>query len=274
MILHGAIVRSFYGAVFIQQNTTGGNVRTAVSYRLFHPGSRIVYNGTSPQYMGNTGASTGPGTTTIIDNVSGITVVSSTTLSGDLNLKQGDLFISGTNSLTLGGMIYYGTGAIDGAATSALVITGSSGGPVALLTKPGSPGFGTLTLDRTGPSASLTLLNELHICSQLNLVNSNLVNPGLLYFDNGVTLSRWPEGYLLLQPPGITPGDRYNITYRSASTTEGPFANFQTGLELPASPDILGILEIDLEQGSDTVALVQDIVVEEIANWKERVTQI
>ena len=39
----------------IQNNTTGGNIRTTVSLRTFSSGSRVIYAGTQAQFLGNAG---------------------------------------------------------------------------------------------------------------------------------------------------------------------------------------------------------------------------
>ncbi|MBL7858433.1 MAG: hypothetical protein JNM57_12150 [Cyclobacteriaceae bacterium] len=246
----------------IQNNTTAGNLRTAVSYRVFHPGSQVIYDGTAPQFIGNPGASTSVGTTTIIDNIFGVSTAGNTTVAGDLLLKRGLLFITGPHTLTLGGEIFYEEGALDGSSVSSLVLSGNKSGNLDLSIHPNSVGIGILTIDRSASDASVTIQNDVKIISQFNLIRGTIINQGEIRIANDLTLSRWNDARLLLKSPILQEGSRYKLIYRSHSIAEGPFAKFETGLELLDSPEALNSLVVNLAQSADTVVLNSNIVVQ------------
>lgn len=85
------------------QGAATGNLRVTTANRVYNAGSRIIYNGSGAQFMGN-GQPTVAGITTEINNSAGVTQVAASTLSilGNVTLQTGDLTVSNA-ALTIGG---------------------------------------------------------------------------------------------------------------------------------------------------------------------------
>jgi hypothetical protein len=249
----GAIVSSIYL----------GNIRTPFNLRTYSSGSKIIYGGLGPQFMGD-GQPSASGLTTVIDNSAGVSlylgVVTTVTLNGVLQLENGMLFIGG-GILNLNGTIAYNIGTLGGNGSSILNVGGSSGGSLGtLIFDPSNSTLGTLTLNRTGASGGVDVSSTITVSTQINLVNGDLSNTSGLTIAQGCTVTRYSSSQLLLNRLAHAAGDLYNLTYRTPS---GSNVNFSGGLELPLSSDIsaLNNLTINLTQTGDIVQLPQDITI-------------
>jgi hypothetical protein len=242
----------------IRSSTTLGNIRTAT--RTYNSGS-IIYRGVAAQIMGDGQPSVGT-VTTIIDNANGVSLYQGTTgtitIDGPLQLESGVLFI-GTRTLSLIGTVSYNTGTLGGNSNSVLSIGGTTGGSIGSLNfDPANNVLGTLTLNRTGASASASVSSTVIVNSQLNLTNGSLNNNFGLTVANGCVVTRYPEASLLVNRLSHNVSDLYSVTYRTASAT----GSFVTGLELPSSADdALDNLTINTFEGTDFVTLVQDLII-------------
>lgn len=91
------------GAIFTGAGTGVGNVR--VTNRTYNTGAVIIYGGTGPQFIGN-GQPNAPGTLTIINNPSGVslnnTSAATVTIGGDLEVQTGNLTVE-LDGLDVGG---------------------------------------------------------------------------------------------------------------------------------------------------------------------------
>ncbi|HEY3406233.1 MAG TPA: T9SS type A sorting domain-containing protein [Ohtaekwangia sp.] len=98
------------------QNATAGNLR--VTTRIFGQGSQIVYDGPGPQFLGN--GHPAADFITVINNASGVTLLEATNRilgnlliqSGNLNVSNASLTVSGTTEIQSGNIIFTTTSAI------------------------------------------------------------------------------------------------------------------------------------------------------------------
>lgn len=243
-----------------QNTTTGGNIRTAVSYRSFAAGSRVIYRGRARQFMADAGVASARGTSTYIDNPAGVTVSSAVKIPGDVVLLQGALSIGDGAVLTLGGRISAEKGFLEGKPAASLIIADSTGASCSLPLNPSSATLGTLTVERKVPAA-LSLSGTLVVTKALNLVSGELVNEDELVLASGAVVTRWPAGRLAGKPARMPAGGYYTACYRSQALPAGSRSKIVCGLELKTVDAALSVLRIQMAQLADTVALVQDIAV-------------
>jgi hypothetical protein len=253
------IVRSLAPLGAINTSTTSGNIRTPASGRTYASNSIVIYQGAGPQFMGS-GQPQSAEVTTIINNASGITMASNVTINGSLQLQNGDLHLSNFR-LTSGGTFSASAGQLRGNANSSLTIQGTNGGSWgALVFDPAAAQLGILTINRTGASAEVTLNNPLVIDSLLFLRNGTLNNISGLAFENDGDIIRYSSSELTGASPTAVAGT-YHVTYRTTSPAAGPFANMDTGVELPTDPTSLGNLSITPARTGDFVNLTNDVTV-------------
>jgi hypothetical protein len=252
----------------LQHNTTGGNLRTALSRRVFAPSCRIIYNGEAPQFMGNAGPAAAAATT-YINNAMGVVVSSNAALTGKLILKQGAFYIGTGRTLTLSGGVDFAGGFIDGSATATLIVDDALASPGTLEFHPsGNTRLGNLTVNRAG---ELKLLTPLTLSVQLNLVTGSLVNDDFLFLEHDATIVRWPEGRLTGQRVRVIADGQFNVVYKSASPEQGPFARITPGLELPDDAHSLRSLKIQAAQKADTILLAHDVTINHGLNMERGV---
>jgi hypothetical protein len=244
----------------IQNNTTGGNVRTTVSQRVFWPGSRVIYSAQFPQFIGNAGVAAGANTETVIDNLSGVSLSSNVSIGGVLHLLTGSLQIGNDRILTLSNDVTRTNGQLSSTSTSTLAITDSIAGPRTLDLGNGQLVIGTLSIDRRAAGASVTFLSDI-LASQLNLLAGTLINDEHVTLAENGMLSRWPAGFLAAQEIAVTGNEQYDVTYRTSSISGGPFAKMYSGIELPSEVSRLRRLIIATGQSLDTVVLTKDITI-------------
>jgi hypothetical protein len=242
----------------IQNNTTGGNVRTTVSQRVFSPGSRVIYNGTQPQFIGNAGVAANA--ETVIDNSAGVSMSSNVSLAGNLVLRSGSLMIGNSRTLTLSGDVMRIAGRIDSTPTSTLVIADSVAGNRMLDLSPSQLTLATFTIDRRAVGVSITLLSDI-ITAQLNLVAGVMVNNNNVTLTENGMISRWARASLTNAEVSVVGSGQYDVSYRTNSISGGPFAKVYSGIELPAAPEKLRSLIITTGQSLDTVVLTRDITI-------------
>lgn len=243
----------------IQNNTTGGNIRTTVSQRMFLPGSRVIYAGAQPQFIANSASALTANTETVIDNISGVSLSANITMGGPLHLASGDLQIGNARTLTLSGGVTRSNGQIASNAASTLVISDSTTGNLNLSLSSGQLVLGIFSIDRRAEDATLTLSSDV-LVSQLNLISGTLINNNRVSLIEHGMLLRWPRAFLDDGISAIGSG-QYDVTYRTASVSTGPFAKIFSGKELPDAPDKLRNLIITTGNGMDTVVLTKDITI-------------
>jgi hypothetical protein len=257
------IVRSTSPLGAIQNSATAGNIQTATlaGNRIYNPGSTVIYRSTNPQFMGN-GQPSEASVTTIIDNTADVSLASTVTINGVLNLDNGQLQLA-SQTLNLNGTVTYNNGTFGATNASTLVISGTTGGSVGTL-RFGSPNntLGTLTLNRTGGGVSASVNSSLIIGTQLNLNNGQLNNISGLTMANAATIFRYPSGTIVGTRPTVANGESYNVTFRTFSSGLNGI-RFSTGLELPLPTDVnaLNNVNILLQITRDTLDLQQDIYV-------------
>jgi hypothetical protein len=254
------IVGSTDASGAIQNNTTAGNVRTTVSQRVFAPGSRVVYAGLQPQFIGNSGLASGVNTETVIDNPTGVSLSTNVSVEGVLRLHSGLLRIGDTRALTLSNNVTRTTGAIEGSLTSALIITDSLAENRILDLSDDQLTLGVLSIDRRADNASVTFASDI-LTTQLNLVAGTLVNNNRVTLTENGMLSRWQRGALSGLEIAATGDQRYSVTYRTSSISVGPYAKIYSGIELPSATNRLSSLIIATGQSLDTVVLTKNITI-------------
>lgn len=241
----------------IQTTTTGGNIRTTNVLRTYADGSTIIYRGTGAQFM-NTGQPSAANIVTIIDNANDVSLAANVTINGALQLDEGSLNLAAF-TLTSGGTLVSSGGTFAGTSSSGLVIQGTTGGNWGTITfDPAANVVGTLTINRTGASAGAVVNGSLQVSSQLNLTRGNLNNVTGLSMQNGAIVTRYNTSSLLGTPLLAASGN-FNVIYRTFSVAGGPYANFNTGLELPSNATSLGGVGITTAQTQDVVNLSSNI---------------
>lgn len=244
----------------IQTVTTAGNIRTANTYRTYLPGSRVVYGGAGPQFMGN-GQPTGVDATTVINNTSGVTLVSNVIINGALTLQSGSLNLSNL-LLTLNGTVASTGGGLGGTALSKLTIGGTTGGSAGTLVfTPAAAQVGILTLNRTGTDAGVTLNSTLQVDSLFNLTNGVFTNTSGLTMRNHATIFRDNTATLAGVSPVVIGSSTYNVYYRTVTPVAGPFVPFATGPELPINATALGDLTVRTARDQNIVQLDKSITI-------------
>lgn len=242
----------------VQNVSTAGNIRTNNAYRIYLPGSRIVYSGAGPQYMGN-GQPTSSDVTTVIDNSNGVTLASNTTINGALTLTSGSLNISDF-LLTLNGTVASTDGGLAGTSASRLTIGGTTGGSAGTLPfTPSAAQVGILTLDRTGADAGVTLNSTLQVDSIFNLTNGVFTNTSGLTMRDDAAIVRENTATLAGVAPAVS--GAYNVQYHTSTPASGPFVPFETGLELPGDETALRDLTIRPAQSQNTIQLDKAVTI-------------
>jgi hypothetical protein len=152
----------------IQLGAAGGNIRNTGT-RTYQTGTTIIYNGTSPQFMG-AGHPANPNT--IIDNPSTVTLVAGVTTNATFTVLQG-VFDAGTlnvlrlnRNLTVDGTFEPGNG---------LVIFGGSGTQSILGT--GNITFFNMYVNQTGVS-TLDIARNVAIENNLDINSQSTLNAG------------------------------------------------------------------------------------------------
>jgi hypothetical protein len=191
------------GAGALQNNTTGGNIRTPTAGRTIGTTASFEFNGTAAQFISAAHVNSA-GVDVIINNSNGVTQTTSVTIAGDLTLQSGNLTTGPNNSLNIGGNLSLPSGSLadgnlnigSGATltlngnstnnannyvalqlTSNLVINGSGAFGVFPFQAGSTPAFGSFTLNRT-PSGSVTFDNDVSITGNTTLSNGNLIFNG------------------------------------------------------------------------------------------------
>lgn len=255
-VLEGTLIVGSLDALgAIQNSSTRGNIRTAATYRTYAAGSTIIYGGAGAQFIGS-GHPTTADITTAIDNPAGVTLASAVTINGALSLRSGSLNLGDTYLLTLAGTVARTSGSFGGTSLSKMTIAGTTGGSVGtLFFNPAANHVGTLTLNRTGANAGVTLNSTLHVGLLLNLNNGIFTNTSGLAMDNHATITRYNTSSLAGAEPIAT--GTYNVTYRTATVAGGPYASINAGPELPSAATALGDLTIYTNQAQESVNLTQ-----------------
>lgn len=142
--------------------------------RLFNSGSRIIYNGSAPQFMGSAHPNNVAGVTTEIDNASGVTLAADVTLGGNLILTSGNLSIS-NRTLTLNGGFTPNSNFLNVLSTSSISIGGT--GAFGTLQTTGSTTINNFTLNRPA-SGSVTLGTDLTIAGTLTQTVGDIILNG------------------------------------------------------------------------------------------------
>lgn len=155
----------------ITNNTSAGNIRTPLATRDYQAGSRVIYGGSSAQFIG-TGHPSTANVATRIDNASGVTLASAVTIGGALELTSGILSVS-NQTLTLSGTVVAGTGTVAVTTASSIVVNGT-GALGALPFASGAQTIGNFTLNRTS-SGSATFANDVTVDGILTLTNGDLI---------------------------------------------------------------------------------------------------
>ncbi|MBX2970351.1 MAG: T9SS type A sorting domain-containing protein [Cyclobacteriaceae bacterium] len=142
--------------------------------RVFNSGSRIIYNGSAPQFMGSAHPNDVAGVTTEIDNVSGVTLAADVTLGGNLILTNGNLSVS-NRTLTLNGGFTPNSNFLNVLSTSSISIGGT--GAFGTLRTTGSTTINNFTLNRPA-SGSITLGTDLTIAGTLTQTVGDIILNG------------------------------------------------------------------------------------------------
>lgn len=148
-----------------------GNI--PIANRTFNSGSRIIYNGSSAQFMGTAHPSS-TGVTAEIDNASGVTLAADVILGGNLILTNGNLSIS-NRTLTLNGGFTPNSNYLNVQSTSSISIGGT--GAFGTLQTTGSTTINNFTLNRPA-SGSVTLGTDLTIAGTLTQTVGDIVLNG------------------------------------------------------------------------------------------------
>lgn len=173
----------------IQNSTTLGNIRLGIPYtnRVYNPGSKVIYNGATAQFLGS-GHPVGTGVNTIIDNPAGASVAfTSVTISGDLTLQQGNLNVASTGTtrgLTILGNIISNGNYINYTGTTSDLVIGGSGDLGAFPFAPAAtPAIRNFTLNRN--AGSVTFTRPVVISGITSLTAGDLIFNGQLLTLNG-----------------------------------------------------------------------------------------
>lgn len=145
-----------------------GNIENSGIHQSLTDGV-IIMNGTASQTLLGTAGVYGH---LEIDNTSGVTLTTSTTISGTLYLTSGALSI-GANTLNLSGNTQVTGGTLTGGASSTLNITGT-GSLGTLSFTSGAQSVNHFTLNRT--SGDVTLSTPLTINTTLTMTSGNILN--------------------------------------------------------------------------------------------------
>lgn len=240
----------------ISSETTSGNIRTPLANRRYAAGSTIIYRSSSAQYLG-AGHPNNTGITTVIDNPAGVNLVANKVFSHALELRSG-VFTIGDNSLTLNSTISTTGGSFGGSQNSTLIISGQLDGSVgSIVFSPDASSLGKLELNRVGTGVQLSIDQPMAIFNELNVIRGNLINNSVLTLRNDLVLTRFDRGSLTGNRPTTLEGELYHVTYRSLSSSAGPYALLGTGNELPDDDFRLGNLAINMAQNADQVVLNQ-----------------
>ncbi|QHT71042.1 hypothetical protein GXP67_32520 [Rhodocytophaga rosea] len=227
----------------INSGTSVGSIRVSGT-RTLTSGS-FTYNGTAPQVTGN-----GIPGTVINFTINNTAATPTVSLSQNLNVSGLATFTAGalsigSNTLSLNGSTFIGSGTIMGGTTSSLIIGGSSGVniDIPIITN----GLLNLTVNKGGinnggilrPAGNVTIYNggTLSLLSGY-ITNSNTITMG--EDGNAITniIRRGDISAIFAAP---TFNNRVNVTYTGA-TTYSPQPN--TGPELPTSSTALNNLTI------------------------------
>lgn len=241
----------------IQISSTSGNIRT--TGRIYNAGSTVIYNGAATQYIGN-GQPQVAGITTVIDNPNDVLMTAAITNGGVIRLVSGSLHLNNF-LLTSTGTLETAGGTLKSTAASSLVIQGSSGGSWGTMSfDPSANEIGSITLNRTGVGAGVTLNSALNIASQLNLYRGDFNNNVGIEFSPGAVVTRYNTATLNGVRPTVT-GGTFDVVYRTFSAAGGPYANFGHTQELPNDAASLGSLTVSMAQNADVFVLGQPITI-------------
>lgn len=197
------------------QSATSGNLRVTTVNRIFSAGSEIVYEGTSPQFMG-VGSPAVAGITTIINNAFGVTRVAATslTLLGNLILQTGNLTVSNTN------LVVSGTTDLQ---TSDILFTTAASARTLTLTGNVNLG-GNIIVTSGAANATLTLGGDLGGSNGISFTgaNSNLTVNGssLTIMDFPLPAATTLEGIIVTRPGGTLAFDQ-DVTAVTATVNSG-----------------------------------------------------
>lgn len=167
----------------VNDNVTG-NIRIPDANRNYSPGSTIVYNGDSLQYMGN-GHPSNLDVTTIIDNENGVRLATGVTINGNVVLENGNLDIS-QHHVSLGGKLTPNQNGLMADGITHLTITADGT----------HDDYGLLKFSNGTDIGDLTISGNRNVSLGGNLMVSNNVN-----LDSG-TLNL--NGYALTLKGGLT----------------------------------------------------------------------
>jgi hypothetical protein len=239
--------------------TSSGNIRTPSAFRVYNPGSTIIYQGSGGQFMGN-GQPTDTDVTTIIDNPSGVELTANRTLYGTTVLQSGNLDINDF-ILSINGTIQNTGGNFAGSALSRLVIQGTGDGDFGDISfDPAFNSLSYLTINRTGTNVSATLTSPLVLIDNLNLTRGTLINNSSLSMTDNALVTRYETSEFQGNAPTAVSGT-YHVTYRTLSPAGGPFAVLSPGAEIPTNSTDLGNLTLQPQQNGDEFILNQNITV-------------
>jgi hypothetical protein len=185
-------------------------------------------------------------TLTLSRTAGSLTLANNLTVNNTLTLDEGNLIFNSMD-LVITGNFSANSGLFYSNASSTLYI-GGIGAFGTFAFAPGGATLNTLTLDRTGGTA--TVSGSLTVTSAIHLVNGDLSNAGGLTLNNGATIHRYANGALVSNRIVNAPGDVYNVRYLGAVTT---------GLELPDAADDEDLNNLTINGGP--VILSQDVIV-------------
>lgn len=255
-VLDGSlVVGSLEPTGAITSTITLGNIRTTVAKRRFNVGSTIRYAGTSPMFIG---AGHPAAVNTVINNPSGVRLVSNVTSAANFRLESGTLDLN-VYRFTSFGTLQSVNGDFAGSDLASIVIQGNGDGNWGTLDfLPTADTLGLLYISRSGVNAHATIGNSITIKSNLTLVNGTIVNNGILDMADNATVTRYPLGALGGTALSISEGS-YNVTYSTLAVAGSPLATITTGLELPDDQTSLKNITIACSANGDQILLNKHI---------------
>ncbi len=221
----------------------GNSLVTTTTASVIGNGRIILTGGSTVHQINGGGGAISFTNIELNDAIQGASLVTgATAISGTLTMTAGTMLLNNI-SLTLNGD-FTGSGLFSAAVanTGSLIIGGIAGGSAGTINMASAPNnvIPTLTLNRTGAGASVTLGTATVIKTALNLTNGDLIGTSNLTLGTGtaVTLTTTKvNGTLDATPSFNLTGVTYNVTYGNAVAT----ATINTGGELPATINTLTI---------------------------------
>jgi hypothetical protein len=231
-----------------------GNIRTSGAYRTYEPGTTLIYRGAATQFLGNGHPAT-EDVTVIFDNPAGVKLNANRIIGNHVVLESGVLDLNGY-TLTLTAQWIRNGGYFGGNTASKMIIAGTGDGLAgSLYFDPGVNNLGTLTINRAGVNATVTLETSLNLSTALDLLTGAFVNNSTLTLANNALVTRYERSSITGNAIQVISGDTYNISYKSYSPGGGPYASYTTGAELSANPEAVGSFTITLAQQADEIGL-------------------